>query len=205
MHANNRFSNPTHQLILNLPPEPWVGRLDAPVVVLNLNPGVAEGDETSPLLPKLRDAAFANLAQEPVQWPLYHLDPAFASHPGGRWWRRCLRPWINVAGDQAVARHVVGLEFHGYHSKSFGPLPVTLPSQDYVFHQLASALASGAVVVGLRGRRLWSTAVPELVDRPNVWWASNPRAPSVSELNIGARACEEAVNAIRIADATCNG
>jgi hypothetical protein len=40
----NRKSSANYQVDLNLLPEPFIGRPDAPVVLLNLNPGWSPGD-----------------------------------------------------------------------------------------------------------------------------------------------------------------
>jgi hypothetical protein len=47
-------------LDLTLLPDPWVGRLQAPVVLLNLNPGHSPGDAAAHQLPEVRRAIVAN-------------------------------------------------------------------------------------------------------------------------------------------------
>jgi hypothetical protein len=138
--ACNRFASPTHRLDLRMMPEPWVGDLRAPVVVLNLNPGVG-GDEDRRWHRRAayRETLRATLERRRTQYPLHHLDPALADCPGGRWWRRCLRPVIAATSVDAVAASVVGLEIHSYHSMSYAPVPVTLPSQRYAFPLAACA------------------------------------------------------------------
>jgi hypothetical protein len=44
LEAWNHFADEPHSLDLDLLPSPWVGRLDAPVIALNLNPGLGDTD-----------------------------------------------------------------------------------------------------------------------------------------------------------------
>ena len=82
----------------------------------------------------------------------------------GEWWRRCVRQLV-LAGQplEHLARSVLSVEFHGYHSPSFAPIPITLPSQWFGFSLVEQAIARGATVVMTRGRREWEVAVPELM------------------------------------------
>ena len=90
-----------------------------------------------------------SLRQEQRDWPLPHLntDPV-AMTPGAQWFD-AVSALIRVCGEQAVAPQVLGLDFHGYHSRRWAGrdggvdarasgavaqaalLPVSLPSQDY--------------------------------------------------------------------------
>ncbi len=180
-----------NQIDVSLLPEPWVGDLEAPVVVLNLNPGIGS-PETADWHSRasFQEAVWENLAQTRDHFPLFYLEPALADGPGARWWRRCLKSWIAEFGDVPVAANVAGFEFHGYHSQNYGPLPVTLPSQAWLFDKLRERIDLGAVIVGLRGKRAWMTAVPELVAHPMTFWATNPQSASVSRKNLGQAATD---------------
>jgi hypothetical protein len=170
-------------LDLTLLPDPWVGRLEAPVVVLNLNPGRSPGDAAAHQLPEVRRAIVVNLRQEPTHFPLFYLDPDLATIPGARWWRRSLRPLIERFGAEQVADQVVCLEFHAYHSDTYKPLPVTLPSQWFVFGELRAAIHRGATVVVMRGQAAWRMAAPELLSHPQVFTTRNVRSSVVSPQN----------------------
>ena len=201
IEAFNAFASDATRIDLSLPPEPWIGRLDAPVIVLNLNPGIGPGDQAR-WTDELRNAVWQSFGGERMDWPLYSLDPRFESSGGSDWWRGALKSWISELGAQAVSRHVICIEFHGYHSKSFQAMPVTLPSQRWMFRHLRDRLADeAAVIIGLRGRRTWITAVPELLDHPRVHWSSNPRRSSISQASIGSSAWDLGVHLIERADA----
>lgn len=174
-----------HALDLSLLPDPWVGRLDAPIVLLNLNPGRDPGDPAAHRLAEARNAIMANLRQEPTRFPLFYLDPdpPIADIPGARWWRRALRPLTDRFGVDRVASQVVCLEFHGYHSVAYRHLPVTLPSQWFVFDTLREAIHRDVTVVLLRGQAEWRVAVPELLAHRRVSTTRNPRVSAVSPRN----------------------
>jgi hypothetical protein len=168
---------------LTLLPDPWVGRLQAPVVLLNLNPGHSPGDAAAHQLPEVRRAIVANLRQEPTRFPLFYLDPDLANVPGARWWRQSLRRLIERFGAEQVANQVVCLEFHAYHSGTYKPLPVTLPSQWFVFGKLREAIDRGATVVVMRGQAAWRRAVPELLSHQQAFTTRSVRASVVSPRN----------------------
>src|SRR5713101_2846675 len=179
IEAWNHFAGERHALELELIPEPWVGRLDAPVIALNLNPGLSPGDYEWTRRDELVRAIRAGLRDEPRDYPLHYLDPALAGSGGGKWWRRCLGQLIRDTSNEVVANGVLGLEFHGYHSSQFAGLPVTLPSQAFAFEVLRDGLDRGAVVVVMRGPRFWAAAVPELVAYPRRFATANPQTASI--------------------------
>ncbi len=183
--AFNRTADRRVRLKLSLLPEPWVGRLTAPAVLLNLNPGIGSGSHNSWFKrPELVNAIRANLAQEPRrEFPFHYLDPALAQSGGGIWWGRALRQLVADAGLQKVARRIVTIEYHGYHSYGFTLLPITLPSQRYTFAAVRRALDRDAVVIAMRGWRYWSVAVPELLDYSRLYRTSNPQVSSISPKN----------------------
>jgi hypothetical protein len=76
------------RLQLDLPPEPFVGPYDAPLVVLSANPGWAPADaETYQRLGAAeRLAEIAMDGGACFRW----LADDVQDSPGGRWWRRCL-------------------------------------------------------------------------------------------------------------------
>lgn len=80
---------------LHLPPLPFQGRPDAPIVVLGLNPGYAESDENYHTAPYFVETNFRNYRHDPtLPYPLFFLDPAIeggATEAGQRWWHRRLK------------------------------------------------------------------------------------------------------------------
>ena len=59
------------RLELRLLPEPFVGNLDAPVILLALNPGVSDGDFELHTTEAFRRRVLACHRQESTDWPYY--------------------------------------------------------------------------------------------------------------------------------------
>jgi hypothetical protein len=116
-------------------------------------------------MPPHRIAALrANLADDPVGHIQPYLTDAFADTAGGQWGRWCMHAVMAQSGIsyEDLARRVLSVEFHGYHSQDWAALPVTLPSQWYGFDLVTRAIERGAIIVVLRGGTDWDVAVPNL-------------------------------------------
>jgi hypothetical protein len=159
-HFNSK-APPKTRVETDLLPEPFVGRLDAPIVLLALNPGVADGDFALHRQAAFRERVRACHRQAPSEWPYYYLDPQLDG-PGARWSQRVLGPLIRTVGLDVVARGVVLFEFFPYHSRAFAHGALRVPSQQFGFHALRQALVGAAAVFVTRGRGLWESAVPKL-------------------------------------------
>lgn len=66
-------------------PEPFFGNIDAPVILLGLNPGYDERDPEVHSNPEFQSLIRNNLILGPAEYPFYFLDPGFES-PGRTWW-----------------------------------------------------------------------------------------------------------------------
>lgn len=177
-HADNRT-----KLRLRLLPDPFIGRSDAPLVVLMLNPGFTPIDHWQYRIPERRRLIMSSLMRGDGQ-RMHYLDDAFATTPGGRWWRRSLGSLLSVGFDYStLSEKVLAVEFHGYHSRSFASLPITLPSQWFGFQLVSVAMERGATIVVARGWRYWDIAVPGLSDYRRRVRLSNARASAISPGN----------------------
>jgi hypothetical protein len=187
------------RLRLEILPEPAVGPRDAPLVLLGRNPGWA-GTEPADHAPPHRTAALrANLADDPAGHIHPYLTEAFAGTAGGEWSRRCMRAVVarSGIGYEDLARRLLSVEFHGYHSQDWAALPVTLPSQWYGFDLVARAIERGAVIVVLRGRKDWDVAVPGLRGYPRRFSTNTVRSASVSPGNLPQGVFDLVTDAIR--------
>ena len=189
IRAFNGYARPQHRIDLRFLPEPWSGRLTAPVMLLNLNPGIPTDPRAARnhamwfKRPELRRAIRANLERRPQPYPFYHLDPHIAGSGGAKWWTRALGPLLRKVGAKRLSQRVCALEFFPYHSRNFQLFPATLESQLYTFDALRTVIEGGAVVVAMRGLSYWSVAVPELLDYRRRYTTINPRAASISPRN----------------------
>lgn len=179
----NARAKPPVALRLQHLPEPFIGRRDAPVVLLNLNPGFSDDDDEWHGSARFAAALRTNLAHEALDWPLYLLNPAFPT-PGQDWWAQKLRWLIAATSAERVARNVLCVEFYGYHSIKCGRRTVWLPSQAYGAHLVRQAMQRDALIVQLRAARAWRTLVPELTSYPRIARLSSSSNVSMSPKNL---------------------
>ena len=166
-------------LKLDLLPQPWTGNVNtAEVFVLALNPGFRPTDYDH-----LRNADYAEQWRLALSFqtrtPFYFLDPALRGVGGGQYWQRRLRDLIAVAGMEAVAEKVICVEHFAYKSARYRPLGVTLPSQQYSFELVRTAIIDRKQIVVMRSHREWLKSVPELRSYPYIR-LTNPRNPYFS-------------------------
>ena len=149
----------------NLLPEPFFGPLDAPVVVLLLNPGVGGGEEDLHKQSPYKEELLAALKSE--KSPHFHLRE-HAHGPGYNWWSRVAGSLIKneEIGQKKLSENLLCLEYFPYHSINFKHTHLRLPSQEFTFDQVRRAMAREAVIVSGRGFSIWCGAVPELANYP---------------------------------------
>jgi hypothetical protein len=171
-------------LDLGLPPEPFLGSHDAPVVVLSANPGHAPDDAAAyqRIGASGRLAEIAGEGGAPLRW----VADDVRGTPGGKWWRKTLGA-LNKAGYgfDELARCVLDVEFHGYHSARWHAFPVTLPSQRFGFGLVEQAITRDAVIVLTRAEREWKVAVPGLAGHGRLIRAKSWQTSSLSPGNLG--------------------
>lgn len=175
---------------LELIPEPFLGVPDAPVVLLNLNPGFTDDDLSWHEDPEFKAQSLANLAHRASPYPFYLLNPDLRA-PGVRWWTRKLRALIERVGLERVASRLLCVELFPYHSRRFGHGALGLPSQEYGFELVRNALGRNAIVVVMRGWKFWRAAVPELEEYPRRF-----ALRSVQNVSITPRNCPEGFDQI---------
>jgi len=175
--------HPQYRIDLRLPPEPFLGYHDAPLVVLSANPGLAPDDYEAYQRVGAADR-LAEVAKDgggPFRW----LADDVKDLPGGRWWRRCLSGLVKERLSFAeLADLILAVEFHGYHTSKWAPLPITLPSQWFGFSLVKQAMDRGAVIVVTRAYREWRVAVPGLASYANLVRTIQVRAASIGPGNI---------------------
>jgi hypothetical protein len=185
------------RLAVELLPDPFVGPRDAPLVILGLNPGFAGPELVEHRSRRFRDAVRSNLSDRRAHIHFYLTEP-FAETAGGRWWRRCLRTLLKEGWTyEELARRVLAIEFHGYHSQNWTTLPVTLPSQWYSFDLLVRAMDRGAIIVVARGRRQWEVAVPQLRRYRRAFGTNTVRSTFMSPGNLPRGAFNQLLRAIQ--------
>ena len=166
-------------------PEPFIGSLDAPLVILLQNPGDGAHEEDVALH---RQADFQRRVrachrQEDVPYPHYFVDPN-ESGPGGLWTKRQLGELIKEFGHSTVALGVLFLEFVPYHSKNFAHSRLHLPSQDFTLRALQRAIRRKATIIIAMGKgRDWMKAVPALANYGLLFRTSSSQTAKISPRN----------------------
>ncbi len=179
----NQGAKDEYRYDTSLFPEPFFGSLDAPVVVLNLNPGWSPDDARVHSDPVFKRMARQSLEHKLNPYPFLHLQPN-GDTPGGRWWQQRTRELAADVGFHVVARQLACIQFVPYHSPKFSRSSPRFPSQDYSFYLVRRAMACGADIVIMRSVRLWLDAVPELATYERLHQGSNPRTPFLSRGNL---------------------
>jgi hypothetical protein len=170
--AFNATAHENHVLHLDLIPEPFVGNSEAPVVLLGNNPGFKNPEA---MAHKFKPA-FANRMrnnlwhQLPDAFPFLYFDPdatIFPSHVD--WWKRKLKCVLADFGNDdnamsILARSIFAVEFFPYASHRFRHGWLKLPSQEYSFSLVRTAIKQDAVIVLTRGERRWLRRIPELAE-----------------------------------------
>jgi len=165
-------------------PEPFFGNIEAPLVVLLLNPGFCECDCVSHAKPSFRARLF--LAIQSGSRPHFHLD-AGAEGPGMNWWERRAGKLIEDLGREFVAANMLAVQFFPYKSKRFSHGCLRVPSQAYSFALVEKAIKRSAFIICARSKRLWMDAVPSLAQYEHAGRFAelkNPRNVYISRRNL---------------------
>ena len=179
-------------------PEPFIGLPEAPVVLLNLNPGFGPGDLEVHQRDGFRNVLRQNLVHGPLEYPFYFLDPTLAETPGARWWAGKLRWLLEQFEPKELARSIFCVEYFPYHSRRFrGARRLRLDSQQYGFELVRRAVARGAVVVVMRSGTRWIKEVPQLGGYAQAWTLHTPKNVVLSPGNFDAGGFDAVVSAIR--------
>ena len=182
-----------------VPPEPFLGLHDAPVVVLSCNPAFSDGAVDQFTVPGFMDGALANL-RTPGGAAIYPLEDRFSATPGGKWWRKRLKGLLAGGEDsfEQLARRILSVEFHGYWSPNWEAPLVTLPSQPYSFGLVEAAIQRNAIIILTRARRHWMQAVPDLIGYENLLTTNTQRSAVLSKGNLGEVGHQMVIEALQV-------
>ncbi len=184
-HNENLGVRSPHRLDLRLPPGPFAGQLDAPLVVLLANPGRSDHDfreqSHSPNLDVILKAI-----QAPRGRPFWPLTPKFENTRAGEWWSRRARELCAEVGNDVVAERLLTIELHGYHSTVWSPPLRTFPSQAFCFELVEKAMVRGALIIVARCQKHWYASVPGLKHyKHQIAHLQSPRSAYLSRGNLG--------------------
>ena len=191
-----------HRLRTYLPPLPFQGRIDAPIVLLGLNPGYAELDDVKHVTPAFLEANRRNYAHESADYPFFFLDPQYAGDAGQKWWHTRLgrlrqeSKHKGAFSDKQLTKSLLSVQYFPYRSQEFKQM-TKLDSQQYGFALVKQAMDHNAVIILLRSRTLWESAVEGLAQYCNLLAASNERNPVLSPEQLGEEGWQKLVTALQ--------
>jgi hypothetical protein len=196
---NSKNSDVDYFIQRHLLPEPYIGQPgSSKVLFLALNPGYHEEDDIAHQHPSLRMAILDNLDGKSGPYPYYYLheDPEIGIFRGFRWCRRIYKALINEIGAKELSEKIACIQFHGYHSRRYRSLSL-LPSQKMSFSLIREAMSRKILIVLMRSRRIWISAIPELEEYPFLLQLKNPRNPTISPGNMQPGNFEMVLKALR--------
>ena len=195
--AWNQDRDPTNAHFLRvyeLLPEPFIGPLDAPVLLLSNNPGLSEpGDKQRARQNEtFRGWVCKNLRHEPLAYPFYYLHPEFTldrssgGFGGGDWWDRKLKHLLwkdkrHLRFDrQLLARSVLNVVYFPYPSLRFGHRKCPVDSQAHGFDLVRAAIERDAVIIHMRKPSIWDERVPALKNYKRRFRVANTQTPVIT-------------------------
>ena len=168
------------RLRLEIVPEPYIGRIDAPIVFLKLNPGYSPTDIRFTEDPRAREVWRKNILHQALDYPFYVLDPELAWADNANWWKSKIRQVLQIADDRTVANNVLCIEAFPYHSVSAPYFPGVLPSQRYNFALVNQAIDRGALILMANTVNWWHQQVPRLSGYANLFVARTQQGGQIT-------------------------
>lgn len=182
IRAYNAKAREMYRLQLDSMPEPFVGNTTAPVVLLGLNPGFDDIGPGVHAIPEFQALLRNNYCHGKSAFPFYFLDPRIES-PGREWWEKKLKPLLAMFSRKKLAQSILCVEYFPYPSRNFAHARLEVPSQEFGFGLVRSAIARGGVVVIMRARALWIKRVPELESYSRAFTLNSPQNVVLSPRN----------------------
>ncbi|MDR0516130.1 MAG: hypothetical protein LBH25_03710 [Fibromonadaceae bacterium] len=212
------------KLNLNLLPEPFIGNPNAPIYLLNLNPGFdKENAKEHKENKKLRDCITKNNLHKPMEYPFYWLNPDLKGTGGAKYWKegnkvktkkrtKTGKPiWQTISPrlgelleDKAlketlIARKIFCVEYFPYHSESYS-ISKKVPSQGYSRNLIENAIKDNSkLFIIMRKKTEIFKLFPklkELQKKGRVFVCSSSSNPCISRKNIGEAAFKKIIEKI---------
>lgn len=187
---NYKYGDSPRKIQTQLMPEPFIGNIEAPIIILTKNPGFDKlNDPFWHTQEKLQRLARINLFQEPSDYPFYFLNPEIHHSPGAVWHREKLRTLINKTSLIKVAQNICSIPSFPYHTSQYSGIPKriskeVLPSQRYTRFIVLMAIERNDIIVLGSGKNEWETLVPELFNYQKTYFLRNSQRPYISPGNL---------------------
>lgn len=180
----NKSLKEFHKIRHNVLPEPYLGNPEAPIILLNLNPGYAEEDIPFYEQAHVHEMWRKNILHEASEYPFWLIDPSLDENVGGtKWWLKKFKEPIQIAGLKNVANRICCIEWFPYHSHKFKQLKENLDSQKYSFYLVEQAIKRNAIIVIMRSKNIWFESIPSLRNYKYKYYLNSAQNVAISRKN----------------------
>ena len=186
----NKDVNDDYKIHTEIMPAPFMGDvLNSNVVILTLNPGYDKKEVDNGYYTNYKNywkKQIEHILPVP-NLPLFCLEEEYIKYSD--YWDKKLKPLIEISSREKVAKNISVIEYFPYLSKKYKSiykrtLNGYLKSQEYNFYLVKKAIERNAVIVLMRGEKLWLKAVPELHELNNLYKTNSYLNPIFSEKNL---------------------
>lgn len=185
---NKNIRDDNYKILTHLLPDPFMGRKDAPVILLNLNPGYNGTEDKLHTRKDFIEMCKANLFHNQSDYPLYYFNLELRKTQGYIWWKKhagCSNGIITYVGEKSFVENTLVTEYFPYHSRKFNfKFKEKLPSQQYTKYLVENGINQGAIFIIMRAKREWEFLVPMLKTYDYVYTLKNPQGGWLSKNNI---------------------
>lgn len=169
------------ELKLNLWPEVFMGNPDAPVYLLNGNPGYNENDDKFVDDPDFIDAIQKTLSHNTNVF--LFLEDRWEEHSGTKYWKDHTKELRKNIKD--LRNRLFNIEYFPYHSKNQDKIKnLKLPSFEYSNRLIEKAIKEKKLIVLMRNASKWIERVPKLKTYKNVLYLSSSSNTCLTPKNI---------------------
>ena len=188
----NKTADEKFRIHTEIMPAPFMGNvLDAPILLLLLNPGFDEEEERKDYYNLYRHY-WENEIQHKhsiTDLPLFCLEDNYVNF--SNYWHKKLNHLILATSKEKVAKSIAMVQLFPYHTKKYKTIPKKiltghLKSQEYNFHLVQKAIERNATIIILRGRKLWYGAIPQLENYENLCFTNSYLNTILSKNNLTA-------------------
>lgn len=174
-------------------PFPFVGNvLEAPIMLLMLNPGYDENENKSGFYDVFKDIFWKQLHHkyDQMEYPYYCLNPSI--FPYSNYWPKRFKQITDITTELKFSQQVCNIQFFPYSSQkmNWDILNKTLKgkyllSQEYNFDLVKKAMHRNALIIFLRrgSQSRWYKAIEGLESYKNKYIAKAPFGAYLSEGN----------------------
>ena len=184
--SHNKIAKPEYKFLTHLAPEPWIGNINAPLVVLLANPGATKSDmQGKPQrgVDEINQLSIANLKHEITDYPHFFFNPKLANTDGYKWYERRFGHLIRETSAENVSKKVMTCEMVPYHSFSWKKPKAMPPTQEFTFSIINDAIDREAIILIGRGKTDWMKYLPKLRNYKRYFQPASPQCAYLSPKN----------------------